>query len=449
MTSLKLDRRLTGKLEAASTLVREFRRIRVVSHYDADGISSASVLTSMLSRLGKQFHVTITNSLDAGIVGRLAGEHFDLFIFSDMGSGQLELLSKIEGKVIILDHHKCEQEKEREGLIHINPSLHGSNGTTEVCGSTTSYLLAEFTDEGNRDAIPLALAGAYGDMQHMGGFTGINRQILDLGIEGGYVQTVEDITLEGSTLMEAFTSSTQPYLKGYSGRPPLISGLFESIGVNPEKQLVEFSSDERRKVASLLMLMLASQGCDYEQVSQLMATEYVSTGRKMKISEIASLANACGRSSMFATGVAMELGDEESTRQARELRSSYTSRMFERLIMLEEGGVEHSEHLQYFRSDDASLSGALCGIYMSYIGDRNRPTVSFALSGDKYKISARGTKNLVKNGLDLASALSAAASKFGGNGGGHVIAAGATVPRDALSDFLKELDSIVGSQLSA
>jgi single-stranded-DNA-specific exonuclease len=447
MSSISLKGEIKERLGKAYELVNSASKIRVVSHYDADGISAAAVLTGALLQLSKIFQVTMTRSLDEQIVSRLAEEKFDLFIFSDMGSGQIELLKALKANVIILDHHKSDSVNESKKVVHINPMLWGVDGTREVCGSTTSYLLAEELSEQNRSLIPCALAGAYGDMQHMGGFTGLNAEILRLGIESGYVEEINGLTLEGENLVEAFTSSTQPYLKGYSGRESLIVGLFDSIDVDAHKPFHEYTDEERRKVASVLMLMLASSGCDYDQVSRLVTIDYISSKRKMRISEISSLANACGRSSMYATGLAMELGDAEATEEAKKLRVEYTQKMFERLHPLEDGGVEQTEHLQYFRSDDPALAGALAGIYMSYIGAKNKPTISFSLVGDSYKISARGTKALVEKGLDLAAGLSQASKKVGGTGGGHVIAAGATIPKEKLSEFIKELETIVAAQL--
>ena len=41
-----------------------------------------------------------------------------------------------------------------------------------------------------------------------------------------------------------------------------------------------------------------------------------------------------------------------------------------------------------------------------------------------------------------------AAQAVGGDGGGHTIAAGATIPADERHSFLHEADEIVGEQLS-
>jgi RecJ-like exonuclease len=63
------------------------------------------------------------------------------------------------------------------------------------------------------------------------------------------------------------------------------------------------------------------------------------------------------------------------------------------------------------------------------------------------RVSARGTKALVARGLDLAAALREAAGAFGGSGGGHDVASGATIPKGKEEKFVERVDEIVGLQL--
>ena len=65
----------------------------------------------------------------------------------------------------------------------------------------------------------------------------------------------------------------------------------------------------------------------------------------------------------------------------------------------------------------------------------------------KVKASSRGTQELVSRGMDLSVAIRRAAERVGGIGGGHNIAAGATIPADRKDEFLDALDGIVGEQL--
>ncbi len=443
--SISMPSGLEERVRAAADLLRSERRVRVISHYDSDGISSAAVLSGMLKNAGKQFQVTMSRSLDGKLIERVRAEKNDLVIFADMGSGQLKLIEELGTKVIVLDHHRATEDA--AGIVHINPSMWGFNGTTDVSGATTSFLFAQYFDESNWSLVHCALAGAYGDMQHLGGYKGINRLILEKAVEMGLIEEKLSLSLQGINIIEAIALAAEPYFKGYSGRKELVSSLCTQIGIKEERCFSDYSEQERRRLSSVLMLMLASEGCDHEQISQIVSIQHYAVSSGMTVAELSSLANACGRSERYSVGLAMELGDGQATAEARELRKEYNSRVLGRLMALEEG-IEQMEHIQCFRSDDASLAGALCGLYMSFIGDKSKPTIAYSLVDESYKISGRGTRELVNRGLDLASGLSASASLVGGVGGGHVIASGATVPRDSLRKFLEALDDMTGKQLA-
>jgi RecJ-like exonuclease len=63
------------------------------------------------------------------------------------------------------------------------------------------------------------------------------------------------------------------------------------------------------------------------------------------------------------------------------------------------------------------------------------------------KVSSRGTHALVRAGLDLSAVMQTASRAVGGDGGGHDVAAGATIPRGEREAFVAEADRIVGEQL--
>jgi RecJ-like exonuclease len=76
------------------------------------------------------------------------------------------------------------------------------------------------------------------------------------------------------------------------------------------------------------------------------------------------------------------------------------------------------------------------------------PLIGFAEAenGD-IKVSARGTEELVEKGLDLSSALHKAAKTLNGIGGGHNIAAGATITKGKEEEFLDLVEKEIKTQL--
>ena len=121
---------MTEKLEElcnkAAGIIRSFptrTKIRVISHYDADGITSAAIICKALFRAGYSFHATLMrNPFDKGLE-RVSKEENDLVIFCDMGSGQIETIEKMSCKSIIVDHHQYLKEKTNDNVLQINSNI--------------------------------------------------------------------------------------------------------------------------------------------------------------------------------------------------------------------------------------------------------------------------------------------------------------------------------------
>ncbi len=77
----------------------------------------------------------------------------------------------------------------------------------------------------------------------------------------------------------------------------------------------------------------------------------------------------------------------------------------------------------------------------------DKPILVLIKEGERIKISARGTKKLVEEGLDLSVAMREGAAQVGGDGGGHSIASGGAIPADAESKFIEIVDGIIMKQL--
>jgi RecJ-like exonuclease len=84
---------------------------------------------------------------------------------------------------------------------------------------------------------------------------------------------------------------------------------------------------------------------------------------------------------------------------------------------------------------------------MNYIFDKEKPLISLARKNDELHVSSRGNQYLVNNGLDLGSAMKEAATPLNGHGGGHKIAAGATISSEKEEEFLGIVDKIIFQQM--
>ena len=101
---VQIPPKLLSSIFLAKEEIDKASNIRVISHYDADGISSAAILCALLNRAGKTFQISMIKGLTDEIVAD--SDDSDLLILSDMGSSNLDALEKLNCRVVVLDHHK-------------------------------------------------------------------------------------------------------------------------------------------------------------------------------------------------------------------------------------------------------------------------------------------------------------------------------------------------------
>ncbi len=443
--SIALPDEFSESLKHALKIVNASAQLRVVSHYDADGLSAAAIMAIALSRAHKRFHLTVRKGLEPGDIETIAKEGNEAILFLDMGSGQVEALEQLDARTAALDHHKPIRKSKK--VVQANPHFYGMDGMSEASAATVSFLLAITMDPCNWDLSPIALAGIIGDRQHMGGMKGVNQQILDYALEKKFVAVQKGLNLKGLTIADAISDSVDPYFVGLSGRKDNVLAFLDSMRLPPDTPMGTLDEVYRRKLTSMLSLRLMGQGCRPETVEELVTDVHWIPSLNLSAADLADLLNACGRMDHEGLGIALCMGDPDALKHAGELRREYNRKIMDKLMGIEADGASQMEHIQFFNAPDASLAGAECGLAMQYILDQNKPTLALSMVGEKVKVSSRGTKYLVSKGLDLSAALKKAGERFGGVGGGHAVAAGATVPVGKDLEFLKIVDEVVALQL--
>jgi len=115
------------------------------------------------------------------------------------------------------------------------------------------------------------------------------------------------------------------------------------------------------------------------------------------------------------------------------------------------GSAAHMSSMDYLVLEGwTEYSGKLTTIYANAgYARQDAPIFALNIEGDHIKVSARANPQLLQKGLDLGKALSSAAEKFGGKGGGHDVAAGARIPRRYQDEFLQALNREIEIQLAA
>ena len=477
-----LPKGLRESADRAARSIKGASSVTVATHIDADGISAAAIAVSALNRLGTSSEVRFFKKLDPDAIKSLKEGGTELTWFTDLGSGSI---SKIEGmKAIVSDHHVPEsraqgQQRTGQSLLadfcsvqQVNPEIYGISGASDLSGAGSTFLVAQALDGRNTDLSPLAVLGAVGDLQDQRTkrLEGLNREIMLVGKSLGLVTAEEDIRYFGREtrpVHKLLEYSSDPFLPRISGNEEGAIGFLLELGVELKdgdswRSWTELGDSERKTIVSALREHLESSRKRPEVIDRLVGEVYSFPREKHGIpvrdaKEFATLLNACGRHGKGDVGLRICLGDrQEAMREGEALLRDHRSALSKALTWAKGSGIIRMKNIQFFDAGDEiedTIVGIVAGMLLGSEGsDRSAPMVAFAESTEfseipKMKASARGTQELIRLGMDLSIAIRSAAEKVGGVGGGHNIAAGATIPADKRDEFLSVLDQIVGSQL--
>ena len=449
--------------------------VLLASHIDADGLTSAAIAATALERAEILFETVFFNQLDADELASVAAADHETVLFTDFGSGQLDLIVDHESAgdftPIIADHH---QPANAETEYHLNPLLVGINGASELSGAGASYALARALASGdphgstdNRDLAALAVVGAVGDMQAgTDGLRGANTQIVDEGVKVGVIEESTDLTLYGKQtrplpkLLEYASDAQIPGISNdAAGAIEFLSGLDLDLKRDGEWVCwVDLSADERQTLCSALVQRAVRSGVPASRVDELVGTSYQLTreepGTELRdVSEFSTLLNATARYERADVGLAVCLGDREAgLDRARQLLRTHRQNLSEGLQWVKTEGVTSEDHLQWFDAGSEireTIVGIVAGMAVGAPGvRRDLPIIAFAEKSEtEIKVSSRANHALTRNGLDLSVVMREASRAVDGDGGGHDVAAGATIPAGSQQSFIQHADEIVGNQL--
>ena len=455
---------LLKRAEELAEIIRHSDEIHIVTHIDADGITAGAIAIATLQRLGKEYSIECVKQLDGNVFNRIKDENHELVWFTDLGSNISTEHHEIPK--VISDHHSCPENSDLP--FHLNPHLFGYDGTYDISGAGVTYLVSKQLNSKNIDLSSLAVVGACGDLQDrkLCRLSGLNTHIVEDGKKAGVVEKRMDIRYFGREtrpLHKLLQYSNDPFIPGLSGREDACISFLQELGIRLKdgdhwRRWIDLTRDEQRKILSEIAWMLFDHGFSHQTVRRIIGEVYVLTnemeGTELHdAKEFATLLNSTARYGKHEVGLSICLGDRsEYLKKARSLLQGHRHNLVEGLQIAREEKIERRNFLQFFHAGEG-IRDTIVGIVTNMMlnsedVDSSLPLIGFANTdnGD-VKVSARTTQDLVDKGVDLSSALRKAAQAFNGVGGGHKIAAGATIPRGKEEDFLEILEREIKNQL--
>lgn len=446
--------------------IRKQQKIHVVSHIDADGITAGAIAIQTLKRLGKEYSIEFVKQLDPPVLEQLKNDNHDLVWFTDLGSSICTNPPKIS--MVISDHHSCEEMLDVS--FHLNPHLFGLDGSIHLSGAGATYLIAKAIDKNNVDLSALAIVGACGDLQdrRYRKLTGKNREILNDGEKTGVIRTQIDIQYFGREtrpVHKLLQYANDPLIPGVSGLESGSISFLQKKGIPLKdgetwRRWIDLGKQERQIILSELARLLLVKGFGHETVKRVIGEVYLlpkeDEGTELHdAKEFATLLNSTARYGQYEVGLNVCLGDREKwLKKARNLLRGHRQNLVEGVQFVKDEGIEQREFVQFFHAGSGirdTIIGIVTNMLLNDEQTRNdMPLVGFAEKNNaEVKASARATQFLVDKGLDLSVAVRKAALSVNGVGGGHNIAAGATIPKGEEEKFLEVFEEEVKTQLSS
>ena len=256
--------------------------IQIISHLDADGISSCAILTKTLNEENRKYTITILPQLNRDKIKEIAEKEYRYIIFADFGSGQVKDIKELlnDKEVIILDHHEPEKE-ESDNICHVNPHLFGIDGSKEISGAGVLYFFAKAVDKKNESLAHVAIVGAIGDIQEDKGFLRLNKEILDTAIEKGKIRVKKSLRLFGMQtrpLHKVLEYCSDPYIPDVSGSESGAVQFLHQIGIEPKIadkwiRVIDWNEEEMQKLIAGIIMKRIGEGKDTAAMAKFLLTE--------------------------------------------------------------------------------------------------------------------------------------------------------------------------------
>lgn len=407
----------------------------VIHHYDCDGLSSGSIVASWFEKNSRPYRLLTVRKLDPRLIADVAAE--PQIIFVDLGSGSA-FVDELKNDVVIIDHH----QPAHKAHLQANPHLFGFDGGSELSAAGCAYFVF-------RTAVDLGVVGAVGDIQYP--LRSLNRIMLNEAIAAKEAAVSTDLLLFGRntrSLMQFLLYADEPYLPGLTGNEQGCKSFLSELGIEQKsgekwRTYSDLSAVEKKSLVSSLAELLSTRYSP-DAASKLTGEVYTLLDRPQgtelsDASEFSTLLNACGRNSQPSLGMDVCLSRPGSYEKARALLAQHRKNLHDGI----EFATKNVHDLGKFLLIDGRgvIADGIIGVVagMLFPGNRQKPVLALSLEeSGSIKLSTRGTRKLVENGLNLGKILSESCAAVGGVGGGHNIAAGATIPNEKLDDFLKE-----------
>ncbi|HJJ46657.1 MAG TPA: DHH family phosphoesterase [Methanocorpusculum sp.] len=454
-------------IKRAVERIRSAEKITVISHIDADGIASASIMLQAIKRECIPVVSVFVRQLEPLTIQHIPHDN-SLKLFTDLGSGQQNLLEQARippEQVLILDHHIAQDPPNGTRYFQVNAQQYGED-YKKCSAAGICYLVALNMNPNNYDLAKLSIVGNVGDMMAREScrLVGIVHWIAEDAERKGVLTARTCLNCYGLStraLHLCLSNCDDPVIPGISGNPQAAVSLLCKMGIyadeHDNRTFEDLIPNEVKTLSSQITEQMIANGEDTERLfsEQYFFPDEIEHTPLRNASEYATMLNACGRWAIPYIGAAVCAGDRGANYHEAEHMLRHHKSIIRELCeyILETGVTEHSaiQSIHTGNKYPDTIVGIGAGLALSKL-NRDKPILILSeVSGEPeiIKVSMRTNEMAVRRGVNLQEALCSAASIFGGEGGGHNIAAGAYIPKGCEDDFIRKVNELIEAQLTA
>ncbi len=416
--------------------------IRIISHFDTDGITSAAIFSRAMQNANIKFSMQITKGLDEEYISAIPED--SPLVFLDLASGSLNYLAKKKNDIIVIDHHEMPSPELPKNVFMLNPVLEKSE---PVSTSALCYLVAKSLSNENIPLSSLAVLGMVGDNhdQNIG-------KIYDEIIKDSEAIVKKGLLIYPSTrpLNRALEYSSSPYIPNVTGSYQGVLEVLKDANIPKNngtyKALYELTEEEMSNLTTAIILKSTGQ----INLSNLIGNIYlIKFQNKMEDArEISALVNACSRMDYPEIALGFCLGSKPFREKAEKVYREYKQHLISALKYVQEAEKITGKNYTIINAKN-NIKDTIIGTTASIIShspffSEGTIIIALAYNENKIKVSARIAG---KEGRNVREILAKAILPLGGEVGGHPRAAGCLIEKEKETEFIAELRKVLDIEL--
>jgi len=411
------------------------KEIFLVSHFDTDGITSATIMIQALRKLDRKFTVKILKSLEEKFIRELPKDKVILFL--DLASGSLNFIGeeKIED-LFIIDHHEVSEDVPK-GVEMVNPWF---SEKEKISSSGLVYLFCNEMNPENKKYSKLAVLGMIGDFSEES--IGLLGEKL---YDSGDIQKRKGLMIYPSTrpLNRILEYNSHPFIPGVTGSPEGVRDLLRQSGIEPEKgkykSIIELNDGEMKNLTTSIMLR-SPKTKDKDIIGNIYLLKFFN--RVEDAREMSAMINACSRLGSSGAALSFCLEVPEARKKAEEIHAKYKQHLIAGLNLVSKiEKIEGNGFVIINAKDNMmdTIAGTIASILSSSgVYEEGTIIATMAYYENKVKVSTRISGREAK-GRNLRKILEEVVNEIGGETSGHEFAAGCIISRENEEKFIEVL----------